>query len=390
MLHAGSGLSTKASPDEAAAEAARQALAASGGDRADVVLAFATGVPDLPAPDLLRTVRRVTGARTVVGATGAGVLTERGEVEQVPAVAVLAVRHDRLLLAPGLVAGRETLDADSGAELAEQVGAVVAEGGSLFVLPDAQCEPRELLAGLADRLGPIPVTGGIAAGAPAFEWCDGQVVQGGLAALAIGGPAPIIGVAQGCEPIGEPFVVTRGDGHVVRAIAGRPALDVLKDAIRSVPGYERRAPRAGIFAGLAMDPAKSPLERGDFLVRNLAGVDRESGAVAVAGDVRVGQTIQFQIRDAAAARQDLEAMLGRVRRALGGRRPAFGLYVNCAARGRGLFGLPDHDVGLIRARLGQCPLVGFFGNGEFAPVAGANFFHAYTGVLVVFPHPSEA
>jgi small ligand-binding sensory domain FIST len=389
MLHAGSGLSTKPSTEEAAAEAARQALAASGGDRADLVLAFATGVPDLPAADLLRTVRRITGARTVVGATGAGVLTERGEVEQVPAVAVLAVRHDRLLLVPGLVTGRETLDAGAGAELAEQVGAVVAEGGSLFVLPDPQCEPRALLAGLADSLGPVPVTGGVAAGAPGFEWCDGQVVQGGLAALAIGGAAPIIGVGQGCEPIGEPYVVTRGDGQVVRAIAGRPALDVLKDAIRSVRDYEDRAPRAGIFAGLAMDPAKSPLERGDFLVRNLAGVDRESGAVAVAGDVRVGQTIQFQIRDAAAARQDLEAMLGRVQRALGGRRPAFGFYVNCAARGRGLFGVPDHDVALIRARLGHCPLVGFFGNGEFAPVAGANFFHTYTGVLVVFPHASE-
>ena len=232
-------------------------------------------------------------------------------------MAVLAVRHDRLLLVPSLVAGRETLDAAAGAELAEQVGAVVAEGGSLFVLPDPQCEPRALLAGLADSLGPVPVTGGVAAGAPGFEWCDGQVVQGGLAALAIGGAAPIIGVGQGCEPIGEPYVVTRGDGQVVRAIAGRPALDVLKDAIRSVPDYEQRAPRAGIFAGLAMDPAKSPLERGDFLVRNLAGVDRESGAVAVAGDVRVGQTIQFQIRDAAAARQDLEAMLGRVQRALG-------------------------------------------------------------------------
>ena len=151
MLHAGSGLSTKPSTKEAAAEAARQALAASGGDRADLVLAFATGVPDLPAADLLRTVRRVTGARTVVGATGAGVLTERGEVEQVPAVAVLAVRHDRLLLVPALVAGRETLDAAAGAELAEQVGAVVAEGGSLFVLPDPQCEPARA-ARRTDRL----------------------------------------------------------------------------------------------------------------------------------------------------------------------------------------------------------------------------------------------
>ena len=99
----------------------------------------------------------------------------------------------------------------------------------------------------------------------------------------------------------------------------------------------------------------------------------------------VGQTIQFQIRDAEAAHADLEAMLDGVHARLAGRAPAFGCYFNCAGRGRGLFGEPDHDVALIRRRLGQFPLAGFFGNGEFAPVGGRNFFHTYTGVLAIFP-----
>jgi small ligand-binding sensory domain FIST len=107
--------------------------------------------------------------------------------------------------------------------------------------------------------------------------------------------------------------------------------------------------------------------------------------VAVAERVRVGQTVQFQIRDAEASREDLRAMLDEVAGRLGDRRPAFGCYFNCAGRGRGLFGVPDHDVTLIRERLGEFPLVGFFGNGEFAPLARRNFFHNYTGALVVFP-----
>jgi small ligand-binding sensory domain FIST len=159
----------------------------------------------------------------------------------------------------------------------------------------------------------------------------------------------------------------------------------LSEAIRSVPGAETRVQRAGVFAGLAMDPAKSPLERGDFLVRNLLGADRESGAVAVAERVRVGQTVQFQIRDAEASRDDLSSMLDDVASRLGGRQPAFGCYFDCAGRGRGLFGVPDHDVTLIRERLGDFPLIGFFGNGEFAPIGRRNFFHNYTGALVVFP-----
>jgi small ligand-binding sensory domain FIST len=107
--------------------------------------------------------------------------------------------------------------------------------------------------------------------------------------------------------------------------------------------------------------------------------------VAVAERVRVGQTIQFQIRDAAASREDLRVTLAAVRTALGERRPAFGFYFNCAGRGAALFGEPDHDVTRIRQALGDFPLIGFFGNGELAPVGRRNHFHTYTGALVVFP-----
>jgi small ligand-binding sensory domain FIST len=385
MTHAGTGIATGRLPDEAALDAAMQAMTAAGLERAEAAIVFTTGEAEPAAHALLHAVRRVTGARTVVGASGTGVLTERGEVEQVPAVAVLVLGGESLLLRPALVRQRERLDAAAGAELAEQVGPAVAEGGTLFVLPDVNLDPRALLSGLEDALGPVPVIGAVAAGSPPFELWNTEVAHEAIVGLALAGAAPVIGVGQGCQPIGEPYVVTRGEGAVVQAIGGRPALDVLKDAVRSVPDFEQRAARAGIFAGLAMDPAKSPLERGDFLVRNLAGVDPKSGAVAVGGEVRIGQTIQFQIRDADAARDDLEAMLARVQTALADRQPAFGVYFDCAGRGRGLYGLPDHDVGLIRERLGSWPLIGFFGNGEFAPIGGRNFFHTYTGVLAVFP-----
>lgn len=389
MIAAGSGLVTGKRADEAALDAALQAMAGSGAESADVALVFVTPDAYHFGHDLLHAVRRVTGARVVVGASGAGVLTERGEAEGGPAVAVLVVRSDGALLAsPFLIGDREALDAEAGAELAERAGPVVAEGGALLILPDAMnLDPRGLLRGIADGLGPLPVLGGVAAGTPVFELYATDVATRALAGLAIAGARPVVGVAQGCQPIGEPYVVTGVEGNVVRAIAGRPPLEVLKDALRSVPDLRRRARQAGVFAGLAINPAKSPLERGDFLVRNLAGVDQETGAVAVAEPVRVGQTIQFHIRDAQAARDDLEAMLTRVETALAGRWPAFGVYVNCAGRGQGLYGVPGHDVTAIRRRLGDWPLVGFFGNGEFAPVGGQNFFHNYTGVLVIFPEP---
>ena len=328
----------------------------------------------------------MTGARVLVGASGAGVLSERREVEGETAVSVLAVRDDRLAATPFLVPDQGAGDADVAVAVAAQASATLAEGGCLMLLPDvAGFEPSTLLGGLDAELGAVPVVGALAAGSPTFQLFATDATRGALPGVALSGARPIIGVAQGCTPIGEPYVITRADGNVVLEIGSRPALTVLRDAVTSTPGGPERAQRAGIFAGLAVDPAKSPLERGDFLVRNLVGADQSSGAIAVGDAVRVGQTIQFQLRDADASREDLELTLAGVARELDGRRPAFGCYFDCAGRGQGLYGVPDHDVTLIKKHLGAFPLAGFFGNGELAPVGRRNFFHTYTGVLVVFP-----
>jgi small ligand-binding sensory domain FIST len=385
MIAAGTGLAAGGTADDAAREASRHALERSGTDRADLALMFVTGAARARAAEALDAVRRATGAPVVLGCSGTGILTERREVEGELAVAVLAVRSDRLLATP-FSFERQGERPGLGTELGQLVGPTVAEGGCVLVLPDAiGCNPPALLAQLHDALGFVPVLGAVAAGDPMFVLHGGGVAEGALVGVGLSGLAPVIGVTQGCTPIGEPYVITHAQSNVVERIGSRPALEVLGDAIQTHPGAAARVQRAGVFAGLATDPAKSPLERGDFLVRNLVGVDRSSGAVAVAERVRVGQTLQFQIRDAEASREDLRAMLDEQAGRLSGRRPAFGCYFDCAGRGSGLFGVPDHDVTLIRERLGEFPLIGFFGNGEFAPIGRRNFFHNYTGALVVFP-----
>jgi small ligand-binding sensory domain FIST len=392
VIRAGSGFGRHRDPVEAALEAALMAQEGVGLDHADACVVFVTGDAYPAAHGVLHAVRRATGARAVVGCSGAGVLTERGEYEGTggaddeAAVAVLALASDEVRVTPFLVDETEGLGSAAGTVAGARAFEGTGGTGLVVTLPDAQgLDPRGLLQGIQDAGGPMPVVGGVAAGAPLFELFNTDAARGALTGLAVTGRKPVIGVAQGCEPIGEPYVITRGEDNVVREIAGRPALAVLRGALEGLPGGEARWASVGVFAGLAINPAKSPLERGDFLVRALVGGDQTSGAIAVAEPVHVGQTIQFQIRDAGAATRDLADTLRGVRGALAGRRPAFGVYFNCAGRGRGLFGEHDHDVRLIRAELGAFPLVGFFGNGEFAPVGGRNFFHTYTGVLVVFP-----
>ena len=385
MIAAGTGLAVGGTADNAALEASLEAIGRSGTDRADLAVVFVTGDAHARAHEALHAVRRVTGAPVVIGCSGAGVLTERREVEDELAVAVLVVRDERLVVTP-FSFERQGERRELGTELGQRIGATVAEGGCALILPDAMgCDPPALSSRLHDALGFVPVLGAVAAGAPMFELYNTDAVEGALVGAALSGLAPVIGVTQGCTPIGEPYVITHADANLIQRIGSRPALEMLSEAIRANPDTEARIQHAGVFAGLAMDPAKSPLERGDFLVRNLVGADRSSGALAVAERVRVGQTLQFQIRDAPASRQDLGEMLDEVVERLNGRRPAFGCYFNCAGRGRGLFGVADHDVSVIRERLGEFPLAGFFGNGEFAPIGRRNFFHNYTGVLVIFP-----
>jgi len=385
MIAAGTGIAVGGAADNAALEASLEALERSGADRADLALVFVTGDAHTRAHEALHAVRRVTGAPVVLGCSGTGILTERREVEDELAVAVLAVRCERLVATP-FTFERQGEQRDLGAELARRIGPTVAEGGCALVLPDAMgCNPPALLGQLHDSLGFVPVLGAVAAGSPMFELYNTDAMEGALVGVALSGLAPVIGVTQGCTPIGEPYVITHAEGNVIQRIGSRPALEMLTEAIRANPDTQARIRHAGVFAGLAMDPAKSPLERGDFLVRNLVGADQSSGAVAVAERVRIGQTLQFQIRDAEASRQDLREMLDELAERLHGRRPAFGCYFDCAGRGRGLYGVPDHDVSLIRERLGEFPLVGFFGNGEFAPIGRRNFFHNYTGALVIFP-----
>lgn len=386
-IAAGSGLGAGKSLEHSVLDASLEALGRSQAERADLALVFVTADAYPRAHGLLHVVRRRTGAPVVIGCSGTGVLTERGEVEGESAVAVLVVRGDGLLITPFLLDDQARPDSEAGSVLAERVGKTVAESGCLLVLPDARgLNPATLLRDIHEALGFVPLMGGVAAGMPLFELFNTDPVQGGLAGVALSGAASVVGVAQGCMPIGAPYVITRAEANVIHEIGSRPALEVLKEAIRSLENPEERIWHSGVFIGLAMDPAKSPLERGDFLVRNLVGLDHESGAVAVGEPVKVGQTVQFQIRDARAAREDLEGTLEGVEKRLAGRRPAFGCYFNCAGRGRGLFGVSDHDVTLIRERLGEFPLAGFFGNGEFAPIGRRNFFHTYTGVLVIFPH----
>ncbi|MFN2557522.1 MAG: FIST N-terminal domain-containing protein [Nitriliruptorales bacterium] len=184
-------------------------------------------------------------------------------------------------------------------------------------------------------------------------------------------------VSQGCRPVGEPFIVTKARGNLVLELAGAPATERLQEVFAESPANERELMRRGLHVGLVANEYRERFDTGDFLIRGVLGADPQSGAVAVGEYVEVGQTLQFQVRDAGSAHDDLLA-------ALKGRGRASGaLLFTCNGRGRRFFHEPDHDVGVVREALTQ-QVAGAFCAGEIGPVGERSFLHGFTASLAVF------
>jgi small ligand-binding sensory domain FIST len=184
-------------------------------------------------------------------------------------------------------------------------------------------------------------------------------------------------VSQGCRPIGEPLTITRAERNLAHELAGRPAMDRLQEIVQAASDEDRHLMREGLHLGLVVDEHRLDFERGDFLVRNLLGVDQTTGSLAVSEQVEVGQTVQFQVRDATAADEDLRCLLDGV----GG---AGALLFTCNGRGTQLFAEPGHDASVVAELLGTVPLAGAFCAGEIGPIGGQNFLHGFTASVAVF------
>ena len=192
-------------------------------------------------------------------------------------------------------------------------------------------------------------------------------------------------VSQGCRPVGDAYTTTRADGNVLYELGGRPPLTRLRELAAGLPGRDRELLGQGVHVGKVIDEYLAEQGQGDFLIRGVLGADPESGALVVGDDMDVGQTVQFHVRDAGSADEDLRRALERERTALAGRPAAGALLFTCNGRGSRMFSTPDHDAGLLAEMLGSIPVAGFSCAGEIGPVGGQNFLHGFTASIAVFP-----
>jgi small ligand-binding sensory domain FIST len=387
-MNVGAGLSTLTDPGAAATDATGQALAGLGGEPPSLAVVFTSPHHAAGAQAVLDAIQEAANPTGLIGCVAEAVVGGSREVEREPAVSVWL---------GALPSGVETFHmefvrTDSGGVFAGWQFADV-PGGAVLLVCDPFSFPADLLLQHLNETAPdLPVVGGMASGASRTGqtqlFHDRSVVTSGAVGVMIPDAVAIRTlVSQGCRPIGQSFVVTRAEENMLFELGGRPPLKRLEETVDSLSAEDRELLTAGLHLGRVIDEYQPEYGTGDFLIRGVVGASPDNGSIAVADRLEVGQTVQFHVRDAVTADEELRTMLDRVIPGLPGR-PAGALLFTCNGRGSRMFAAPDHDAGMVSSYLSGAPLAGFFCAGELGPVGGKNFLHGFTASLAIFTEPA--
>jgi small ligand-binding sensory domain FIST len=348
------------------------------GAEPDLACLFVTAPHTGALEDIAGAVDRLLHPRVLVGATANAVVGGARGVEDDPGLSLFAARLGGGLTAVRLTA-EQTLD---GWVVAGLDHAAASRAGTLLLVPDPFSFPVDAFLAELRRDHPhLGVLGGMASAArgPGGNRLvlDGELVNHGAVGVLLEGVTVATVVSQGCRPIGQPLIVTRAERTAIYELAGRPALERLLELVDALGPDERTLASRGLHLGIVVDEHQATFDRGDFLVRGVLGADRDAGAVVVGDEVPVGATVQFHVRDAGTAGEDLAGLLA-------GHTAAGGLLFTCNGRGRAMFGDPHHDAAIVQDAIGPLPLAGMFCAGELGPIGGRNAVHGFTASVALF------
>lgn len=355
----------------------------------DLALLFMTNHYDDAVEQIMDRVRDALPQALLLGCTAEGTIGVDREIERTASLSLLVGTLPDVDIRPFHLRQKQ-LETSKAASDWERIVGVAPESRPTFIcLADPfSIAVYDFLDQINEHYPNCPVIGGIASAGRAPRQnrllLDGEAHREGLVGVALTGNLRVeTVVSQGCRPIGKSFIVTKAEGNVIQELGRRPALEQLHNVLNSLPENDEQLARESMFLGRVINEFKGQFGRGDFLIHNILGADRKTGAIGIAGQVKVGSTVQFHVRDAQSADEDLNAML----LPHGKTTPEGALLFGCNGRGTHMWPQPGHDVGVLRQLLGDVPVAGFFCGGEFGPVGGRNFIHGFTASIALF-HPS--
>ncbi len=367
------------------------------GEPLDLALAFVSPHYGDSFDLLAELITSEIGPRHCIGCTAMGVIGGGREIEQQPALSLTVARLPDVEIDTFHLEADALPDPDVGPDAWIDALGIPPDPVPQFLLlanpmGTSAFDPRPLLMGLDFAYSRSMVIGGLASALQGNTlFIDGVVVHSGCVGLALRGNISVDPVvAQGCRAIGQPMVITGCTGHYLEGLDDRPSFEVLLELHQNLPESDQELMESnGLFLGIASTALKQELKHGDFLIRNVIQLDSSSGIIGIGDMLRPGQTVQFHLRDADTATEDLELMLQQYSGAASspdtvGGAPTGALLFTCTGRGEHLFERPNHDSDKFTAAMGDIPLGGFFCGGEIGPVGGATHLLGYTCSFAIF------
>lgn len=371
---------------------------------ADLGLVFISSAFASEYSRLMPLLREYLPMPLLLGCSGGGVvgMDSHGDVQEVegePALSLTLARLPEVDLHTFYISSDDLPDLDSSpSQWIDLVGVSPDKEPDFILLADPMFSGiNDLLQGLDYAYPGAVKVGGLANGNATRSgnlFCDGHLHGGGVVGLALSGNVVIEAiVAQGCRPIGHPYRVAEGDRNIMLKLEEQidadassygkisTPLEALQRLLQDLSEEDRELAQHSLFVGVAQSEFKLLLEPGDFLIRNLLGVDPRAGAMAIGDRVRSGQRIQFHLRDSETSADDLETLLKRYQAQGTSAAPVGALMFSCLGRGEGLYGEPNFDSHLFNRYVRDIPLSGFFCGGEIGPVGSSTFLHGYTSVF---------
>ncbi len=363
----------------AASEAATALAAALGSGPVDLALAFLSTHHVRHAGRIAEILRGALAPATFAAASAQGIVSREHEIERGPALAVVAGRLPGVTLHSFVLFGESWTEAANDPLEFARLTPGTAGAELVLILGDPfSLDVERVLAGFNRHSPGQRVVGGMASagtrpGMNAIVLNDWVSSEGGLGIAFSGAVRADVVVSQGCRPVGPALEVTRAEGNLVIELDSQPALERAEQVLQELGESERARLEHGLYVGRPARPGASG--RGDYLIRNLLGADRDHGVLAVGDRIAANERVRFHVRDAETAREDLEMLLSP--QAFDSRAGA-ALVFACNGRGRGLHGRADGDIALLQEALGGVPAAGMFCAGEIGPVGERNFLHGHT------------
>jgi len=357
------------------------------GRRIDALFVFVSPHFMRSSVDISAGLRQALKPQVLLGCTGESIIGRDQEIENKPAISLVAAHLPGVTLTP-LALFKEWSHLEGPPQaLRQAVGALVDSKLIIMLADPFSTDTNKVFTIFQQAYGELPIVGGVASAARQANgnslFLNDKIYHSGVVAVALSGSFDVdIIVSQGCRPIADTFTVTQAERNIIYTLDGEPALLQLQTLFRDL-AYEDRMliEQTGLLIGRAIEPNREILGRGDFLVRGLMGIDQQSGAIAIGDYVHANEIVQFHVRDAETAQEDLEMMLfpQTLYEA-----PRGALLFSCNGRGLRLYDEPNEDITLIQEALGGVSLGGFFCAGELGPIGGQNFVHGHTASLLLF------